>query len=55
MKTASWIVVSRETGRAVLETYSASVAAKVNTVAYEVLPVLEWLHLLNRELWRAAA
>lgn len=48
MKTASWVVVDRKTGGAVLETFSASVAAKVNRAAYEVVPILEWLQRLNR-------
>lgn len=49
VKTASWVIVSRATGRAVYETYQASVAAKVNTDAYEVCTIMEWLQLIKRE------
>lgn len=47
---ASWVVVSRATGKAVLETYSRDVARKVDTSRYEVLPVLIYLARLNRTL-----
>ena len=39
----SWIIVSRETGKAVLETCHATVVDKVNTAKYEVLTAYEWL------------
>jgi hypothetical protein len=36
--TASWIITETATGRAVLETWQASVAAKVNRDRYTVTP-----------------
>jgi hypothetical protein len=48
MNSASWVVVSKATGRAVLETFSEAVAASVNRNAYDVLPVLEYLVGLNQ-------
>jgi hypothetical protein len=47
MPTASWVIVDRATGSAVLETFRASVAAKVNTERYEVVPILDWLYRVN--------
>jgi hypothetical protein len=49
MKTASWVVVETETGRAVLETFNPKVAAAVNTAKYRAIPVLEYLQSLNRK------
>jgi len=49
MTPASWVVVRKSTGQAVLETYDKRVAAKVNRDAYTVLPILEYLYSLNRE------
>ena len=46
-RTASWVVVSKADNKPVLETYSKSVADKVNTDKYTVMPVLQWLQSLN--------
>lgn len=46
----SWIIVERDTGRAVLETWRASVVAKVNTARYEVLTAHAWLVRLNKQV-----
>jgi hypothetical protein len=48
MQTASWIIVNRATGKAVMETFSRSVADKINLNSYEVVPVLQWLQRVNR-------
>ena len=45
--TASWVVVSKETGKVVMETYQRSVAEKVNLDHYAVFPVLQYLQSLN--------
>lgn len=39
----SWIVVSRATGKPVLETFSKTVADAINTQRYEVLTALQYL------------
>lgn len=49
-KTVSWVFVDLETGKGVYETYSASVAAKVNTKRYKAVPILEYLQNLNRRI-----
>jgi hypothetical protein len=44
----SWIIVSRATGAAVLETFERRTAEAVNQRAYEVLTAAQWLGRLNR-------
>lgn len=43
----SWIVVSRETGKPVLETFNPRVAGAINLARYEVLTAYRWLVRLN--------
>lgn len=43
----SWVIVSKETGAAVLETFSAAVAGKVNRASYDVVTAATWLASLN--------
>ena len=46
----SWVVVSRDTGLPVLETFSRAVAEAVNQTRYEVLTALQWLVRFNRSV-----
>ena len=48
MGAQSWIIVRRDDGKAVLETYSKRVASAINRERYEVLTALEHLQRLNR-------
>jgi len=43
----SWVVVSRATDEAVLETFSPVVAGAVNLSRYEVLTTYQWLCRFN--------
>ena len=45
----SWIVVSRATGKPVLETFERRTADAINTDKYEVLTALQWLVRFNQE------
>lgn len=45
----SWIIVSRATGKPVLETFERSTAEAVNQNAYEVLTAYQWLVRFNAE------
>lgn len=45
---ASWVIADRITGKAIFETFNRATADKVNTANYRVVPILEWLHSLNR-------
>lgn len=47
---ASWVVVRKATGEAVLETYCRSIAEKINQKVYSVIPVLEYLYSINETL-----
>lgn len=44
---ASWVILSKETGKAVLETFSAKVVSSVNTEKYHAVPIMEYLQSLN--------
>jgi len=54
MKTASWIIVNKQTGAAVFETFNPAMAQAINTAKYAVLPALQYLQQLNRQLKKAA-
>lgn len=45
---ASWIVVDRATGAAVVELFTERAASAINTERYEVVPALAWLQQLNK-------
>lgn len=45
---SSWIIVSRDTGKAVLETYNFEMVQFVNLDRYRVMTVLHWLQSLNK-------
>jgi hypothetical protein len=47
MKTASWVIVDKATGKAIAETFRANVAAAVNTDKYRAVPILEYLVSIN--------
>jgi hypothetical protein len=48
MKTASWVIVDKQTGAALFETFQASIIPKINTARYEAVPILTYLQQLNR-------
>ena len=47
MKTASWVIVEKATGKAIFETFNSKVADAVNREKYEVVPILEYLVSIN--------
>lgn len=49
---ASWVIVSRQTGKPVFETFERSTADRVNRDKYEVLAVHDWLIRYNAEVSR---
>ena len=53
MKTSSWVIVSRATGHAVMETFSRATVDKINTEKYQAVPILEYLQSLNKAIARA--
>ena len=50
MKTASWVIVDKQTGKAVMETFNRTTADAINREKFDVLPALEYLQKLNRSL-----
>jgi hypothetical protein len=46
----SWIIVSRATGKPVLETFSSRTADAVDRARYEVFTALQWLQRFNAGL-----
>lgn len=50
MAAQSWIVVSRDDGKAVLETFSKRTASAINLECYEVLTAHDWLVRFNRQV-----
>lgn len=48
MKTASWVIVNKSTGKAVFETRQKSAADAVNPDRYMAVPIREWLAGLNK-------
>lgn len=50
MKAASWVIVDKQTGKAVMETFNQATADAINREKFNVLPALEYLQQLNRNL-----
>ncbi len=50
MKTASWVIVNKETGKAVFETFEEKTANAINKEKYKAVPILEYLQNLNKEI-----
>ena len=49
-KSASWVIVNKETGEPVLETYNEKILSKLNTEKYEAIPALKYLVALNKKI-----
>ncbi len=49
MKTASWVLREKATGRVIAETFSPKVVAALNTEKYEAVPIHAYLASLNRK------
>lgn len=45
---SSWVIIRKSDNYPVLETFSKSVAEKVNSKKYAVIPILEYLQSLNK-------
>ena len=50
MKTASWAIIDRATGAAILETFNPKAVARLNTERYEAVPILTYLGALNARI-----
>ena len=49
-KIASWVIVKKQSGNGVFETFSKKVADAINTKKYEGVPILDYLVALNKRI-----
>lgn len=54
MKTASWSLREKGTGRVIAETFDPEKVARLNTLRYEAVPILQYLGELNVSLKESA-
>ena len=47
-RNSSWVIVDKETGQPVLETFNQDLLQYVNLSRYDIVPIIEWLQSLNR-------
>jgi len=47
MKTASWVIREKATGKVLFETFDRSKVGALNTAKYEAVPIQEYLGSLN--------
>lgn len=47
-RTASWVIVDKLTGHAVMETFDQKKIDALNTAKYKAVPILEYLQSLNK-------
>ncbi|MBK1871587.1 hypothetical protein [Taklimakanibacter albus] len=52
---ASYVIVRKSDGKAMCETFSATLAAHINKDRYRVVPILEYLQSINRKIKRDKA
>lgn len=50
MKTASWIIREKSTGKVLFETFNVNIPKALNTAKYEAVPILEYLASLNTSI-----
>lgn len=48
MKTASWVIREKTTGKVLFETFDRKKVEALNTEKYEAVPILEYLGSLNK-------
>lgn len=46
----SWVVICKQTGKGVLETYSADVVSRINQKRYEIKTAHQYLVTLNKQI-----
>lgn len=48
MKTASWVIREKQSGKVILETFDSKKVDALNTAKYEAVPIREYLASLNQ-------
>lgn len=46
----SWVIIRRQDEAVIFETFSRSIAQRINLKAYKVVPILDYLHSLNKRI-----
>jgi len=49
-RTASWVIVDRETGEGVVELFDRALVDRINQKKYKAVPILEYLQNLNAKI-----
>ncbi len=49
MRTSSWVIKEKATGKVIAETFDAKKVAALNTIKYEAVPIHKHLASLNRQ------
>ena len=49
LTTSSWVIVHKDSNKAVIETFSKSVANAINQDKYKAVPILAYLQSLNNK------
>lgn len=55
MKTASWVIREKATGRVIMETFEPRKVAALNTAKYEAVPILAYLQYLAAQVAKSNA
>lgn len=50
MKSASWVIREKETGKVIGEIFNPALALAINVAKYEVVPIMEYLQSLNEKV-----
>jgi hypothetical protein len=50
LTTSSWVVVRKKDNHAMFETYDENLIFHVNKSVYKVVPILEYLQQLNKDI-----
>ncbi len=45
----SWVIIDKNTGVAVLETFNKKIADAINVKKYKAIPIMEYLQNLNKK------
>jgi hypothetical protein len=51
---ASWVIIHKDTGKVIAETYSKTIACLINTNIYEALPIIDYLGGFNARIKQQA-
>lgn len=53
MKTASWVIREKASGKVLIETFNEGWLRRLNTEKYEAVPILDYLYEVNQKVKEA--